>query len=126
METTEPNPTWDAGAHSEAVDAIEAAVGGVTYRVWGADWCGDCRAALPDFFAALAAAGVPDDEIEVYEVDRNKNGELVEAYDVTYIPTIVVESDGDSPEEIGRFEESEDRPVAQYVADLLLDADVLA
>ena len=137
METTKPNPTWDAEAHSETVDVMEAAVGEVTYRIWGADWCGDCRAALPDFFAALEAAGVPDDEIEVYEVDENKDAELVEAYDVTLIPTIVVErsSTGDRTqsdnvveqdgEEIARFEESEDRPAAQFVAEHLLEADVM-
>ncbi len=123
METTEPNPTWDAAAHSEVVDAIEAGVGEVTYRVWGADWCGDCRAALPDFFAALEAAGVPDEEVEVYEVDRDKEGPNVEAYDVSLIPTVVVEHDD---EEVARFEESEDRPAAAYVADRLLEADVMA
>jgi thiol-disulfide isomerase/thioredoxin len=125
METTQPSPTWDAAAHSETVDAMEAAVGEVTYRVWGADWCGDCRATLPDFFAALEAAGVPDDEIEVYEVDEKKDGEQVEAYDVTHIPTIVVEHD-ERGETIARFEESEDRPAAQFVGERLLDADVMA
>ncbi|UPW00333.1 thioredoxin family protein [Halorussus gelatinilyticus] len=123
METTEPNPTWDAAAHSEVVDAFEAGVGEVTYRVWGADWCGDCRSALPDFFAALEAAGVADDQIEVYEVDRDKQGPKVDEYDVSLIPTVVVEH-GD--EEIARFEESEDRPAAEYVAERLLDADVMA
>lgn len=125
MEITEPNPTWDAAAHSETVDAIEAAVGEVTYRVWGADWCGDCRSTLPDFFAALEAAGVPDDEVEVYEVDEQKHGEAVEAYDVTHIPTIVVERD-ETDEEVARFEESEDQPAAKYVAERLLDTDVMA
>jgi thiol-disulfide isomerase/thioredoxin len=123
METTEPSQTWDAAAHSEVVDVIEAGVAEVTYRVWGADWCGDCRAVLPDFFAALEAAGVPDDEIVVHEVDENKDGEAVEEYGVTLIPTIVVERDGD---ELARFEESEDRPAAEYVADRLLSSDVLA
>jgi thiol-disulfide isomerase/thioredoxin len=123
METTEPSQTWDAAAHSEVVDAIEAGVGEVSYRVWGADWCGDCRSALPDFFAALEAAGVSDGKLEVYEVDRDKDGPKVEEYDVTLIPTIVVEH-GD--EEIARFEESEDRPAAEYVAERLLDADVMA
>ena len=122
METTKPNPTWDAEAHSETVDVMEAGVGEVTYRIWGADWCGDCRATLPDFFAALEAAGVPEDEIEVYEVNEDKDGEKVEAYDVTLIPTIIVEQDG---EEIARFEESENRPAAQFVADRLLEADVM-
>ncbi|WP_137287424.1 thioredoxin family protein [Halorussus salinisoli] len=122
METTEPNPTWDADAHSETVDVLESAVAEIDVRVWSADWCGDCRAVLPDFFAALEAAGVPSDEVEVYEVDENKDGEKVEEYDVSLIPTIVVER-GD--EEIARFEESEDRPAAQYVADRLLDSDVM-
>jgi thiol-disulfide isomerase/thioredoxin len=125
MESTEPTPTWDAAAHSETVDAFEAAVGEVTYRVWGADWCGDCRSTLPDFFAALEAAGVPDDKVEVYEVDEEKQGEGVEAYDVTHIPTIVAERD-ETGEEVARFEESEDQPAAQYVAERLLDADVMA
>ncbi|WP_276282030.1 thioredoxin family protein [Halorussus caseinilyticus] len=122
METTEPNPTWDAKAHSETVDVLESAVAEVTIRVWGADWCGDCRAALPDFFAALESAGVPNDEVEVYEVDQNKDGEKVDEYDVSLIPTIVVERDG---EEVARFEESEDRPAAQYLADQLVDSDAM-
>jgi len=122
METTEPNPTWDAQAHSDVVDAIESAVGEVDYEVWGADWCTDCRAVLPDFFAALEAAGVRDEEIAVHEVDEDKNGEAVKEYKVTRIPTIVVEQDD---EELARFEESEDYPAAQYVADRLLDADVM-
>ena len=122
METTEPNPTWDAQAHSDVVDAIESAVGEVDYEVWGADWCKDCRAVLPDFFAALEAAGVQDEEIAVHEVDEDKSGEAVEEYEVTRIPTIVVEQDD---EELARFEESEDYPAAQYVADRLLDADVM-
>lgn len=122
MDTTQPNPTWDAEAHSETVDIVEAAVGEVTFRVWGADWCGDCRAVLPDFFAALEAAGVPNDEIAVYEVDEDKDGEKVDEYDVSLIPTIVVER-GD--EEVARFEESEDQPAAQYIAERLHDSDVM-
>ncbi|NEU57133.1 thioredoxin family protein [Halorussus sp. MSC15.2] len=122
MDATQPDPTWDAEAHSESVDIIEAAVGEVTYRVWGADWCGDCHDVLPDFFAALEAAGVPNDEIDVHEVDENKDGEGVEEYDVTLIPTIVVER-GD--EEVARFEESEDRPAARYLAQRLHDSDVM-
>lgn len=121
MEMTEPTPTWDAEAHSETVDALEAAVGEVTVHVWGADWCGDCRSELPDFFAAVNAAGLSD-EITVHEVDREKQGELVDAYDVTHIPTIVVERDGET---LVRFEENEDRPAADYVARRLLEEDAL-
>ncbi|WP_115863580.1 TlpA family protein disulfide reductase [Halorussus litoreus] len=127
MDSTEPSPSWDAAAHSEVVDAFEVAVGEVTYRVWGADWCGDCHDTLPDFFAALEAAGVPDDEVSVHEVDEDKQGERVDDYEVTLIPTIVAEREVDGESRIvARFEESEDRPAAEYVAEKLLDADVLA
>lgn len=133
MESTEPASSWDAAAHSEVVDAFEAAVGEVTYHIWGADWCGDCHDTLPDFFAALEAAGVPDAEVGVHEVDDDKQGERVDEYDVTLIPTIVAEREVEAGEDetgesriVARFEESEDRPAAEYVAEKLLDADVLA
>ncbi|WP_423744901.1 thioredoxin family protein (plasmid) [Haladaptatus sp. SPP-AMP-3] len=123
MESTVPNPEWDASEHSETINAFESGLGELTYRVWGADWCGDCRSRLPDFFAALDAAGVEDERIHVYEVDDEKIGELTEEYDVTLIPTIVVERAG---EEIARFEEQEERPAAEYVAHELFESDALA
>jgi thiol-disulfide isomerase/thioredoxin len=123
MESTEPNPEWDASEHSETIDAFESGLGELTYRVWGADWCGDCQSCLPDFFAALEAAGVEDERVRVYEVDDDKNGELTEEYDVTLIPTIVVER---ADEEVARFEEEEDLPAADYLARRLLESDALA
>jgi thiol-disulfide isomerase/thioredoxin len=126
---TDPTSTWDPAEHSETVDAFEAAVGEVTYRVWGADWCGDCLSELPDFFAALDAAGVSDDHVTVHEVDEDKDGELVEEYDVELIPTVVVErqiEDGGEAEEVARFEEEADRPAADYLARRMIEANVLA
>lgn len=118
MQITQPNPTWDEKSYEETVDAFSALDEDTTVRVWGADWCGDCRAELPDFFAALEASDLPESAIEVYEVDREKNGELTDEYDVTLIPTVVVERDS---EELARFEESATRPAAQAVADQLHD-----
>ncbi len=123
MESTVPNPEWDASEHSGTIDAFESGAGELVYRVWGADWCGDCRSRLPDFFAALDAAGIEDDNVNVYEVDNDKNGELTEEYDVTLIPTVVVER---ADEEIARFEEKEDVPAADYLARKLLESDALA
>jgi thiol-disulfide isomerase/thioredoxin len=123
MESTEPNPEWDANEHSETRDAFESGLGELTYRVWGADWCGDCRSRLPDFFAALDAAGVEEERVHVYEVDDDKNGELTEEYDVTLIPTVVVERAG---EVVARFEEKEELPAADYLARELLESDALA
>lgn len=113
MNTTEPNPTWDAEAHADAVTTLGDLPDDADIHVWGADWCGDCRAELPDFFAALDAADVPEENVHVHPVDRDKRGELTEEYDVSRIATIVVERDG---EELARFEESAEVPAAEAIA----------
>ncbi|WP_254768122.1 TlpA family protein disulfide reductase [Salinilacihabitans rarus] len=115
LETMRPNPTWDGAAYEETVDALAARREDLRYLVWGGDWCKDCRALLPDFGAALEAAGVPDDRIEEFAVDRDKQGPGVDEYGVEYIPTIVVEDDDGT--EVARFVESEDRPPAVYLAE---------
>jgi thiol-disulfide isomerase/thioredoxin len=114
LSTLEPDPMWDAESHADAVDALGAE--NLTFRIWGGDWCGDCRQQLPQFAAALDAAGVPDERIHAYAVDREngeKVGEGIEEFGIELIPTLIVEKDG---EEIARFVESEDRPLAEYLA----------
>ena len=119
LKTMEPNPTWASEAHAETVDVLEAYSDDVVYKIWGGDWCKDCRAQLPDFGAALAAGNVPEDHIKHYELDQNKEGPGVEEYDIEYIPTVVVERDG---EEIARFVEDEPVPIAVYLAERLREA----
>jgi len=118
LETMRPNPAWSADAHEDAVEAL--AEEGLVFRVWGGDWCGDCRGQLPDFGAALDAAGVPDDRVHHYPVEKaddgSKIGPLVEEYGIERIPTVVVERDG---EEVARYVENEDRPIAAYLASRL-------
>lgn len=117
LSTLEPDPVWDATAHEDAVDAL--GIDGLVFRIWGGDWCGDCRQQLPQFAAALAAAGVPDERVHAYAVEREageKVGEGIEAYGIDLIPTVLVERDG---EELARFVESEDRPIAVYLADAI-------
>jgi thioredoxin 1 len=128
LETMEPDPTFDEEAFGDAVAAFEAVADDVVVRVWGGDWCSDCRAVLPGFGAALAAAGVPAEHILTYPTEKlddgSKTGPLVEEYDIEYIPTIVVERrDG---EELARFVEEEPVPPAVYLADRLREAGVTA
>lgn len=115
LKTLEPNPAWAAGAHEETVDVV-AAHDDLVYKVWAGDWCPDCRSQLPDFAAALDAAEVPDEQIEHYELDSDKQGPGVEEYGIEYIPTVVVERDGT---EVCRFVEDEGVPVAVYLAERL-------
>jgi thiol-disulfide isomerase/thioredoxin len=118
LATMEPNPAWDGAAYESVVETLSA--DGLVFKVWGGDWCKDCRSQLPDFGAALDAAGVPDERTDHYPVenadDGSKVGPGVEAYDVERIPTVVVERDG---EELARFVESADVPIAVYLAERL-------
>ncbi|MFC7007520.1 thioredoxin family protein [Halalkalicoccus salilacus] len=120
LETMEPNPTWDPVAHEATLKPFEERADELTIHVWGADWCGDCRAVLPDFAAALEAADVPEESIHEYEVEKlddgSKEGPKVEEYGIEYIPTIVVERAG---EEVARFVEKEPIPVAEFLAEQL-------
>jgi thiol-disulfide isomerase/thioredoxin len=126
LETMRPNPAWDAASYEDVVDVL--ARDGLTFKVWGGDWCKDCRAQLPDFGAALDAADVPDERIEHYPVEKaddgSKVGPGVEEYGIDLIPTVVVEraSEADADgEEIARFVEEESVPIAVYLADRIAD-----
>jgi thiol-disulfide isomerase/thioredoxin len=121
LESMEPNPAWDAASHADAVEALSTS--GLTFLVWGGDWCPDCRSLLPDFAAALDAAGVPDDRIRANSVDGDKDGELTDEYGVGYIPTVVVERDG---EELARFVEDEGMAIAEYLAERLRETEQTA
>jgi thiol-disulfide isomerase/thioredoxin len=114
LETMEPNPVWVADAYAESVDTLAAHADELVFKVWGGDWCKDCRALLPDFGAALEAAEVPEENVEHYPVDEDKQGPGVDEYGIEFIPTVVVERDG---EEIARFVEEEPVPIAVYLAD---------
>jgi len=118
LETMEPNPVWVRDAYADTVELLERHAADLEYHVWGGDWCTDCRAQLPDFGAALAAAGIPDSQVHHYptekEDDGSKTGPGVEEYGIEYIPTVVVEHHG---EEIARFVEEERVPIAVYLAD---------
>ncbi|MFW5964093.1 MAG: TlpA family protein disulfide reductase [Natronomonas sp.] len=120
LETMRPNPVWDADSYDDAVATFEALADDIVVKVWGGDWCKDCRSQLPDFGAALDAAGVG--AVEHYPVEKDadgtKVGPKVEEYGVEFIPTVVVE-DAETGTELARFVEDEDRPIAVYLADRL-------
>jgi thiol-disulfide isomerase/thioredoxin len=118
LTTMEPNPVWSAGAYEDTVDVLAEHRDELVYKVWGGDWCKDCRSQLPDFGAALDAAEVPEENVIHHETEKeedgSKTGPGVEEYGIEYIPTVVVERDG---EEIARFVEEEDVPIAVYLAE---------
>jgi len=119
LETMAPNPAWSADAHDDVVATLADLPDDAVVKVWGGDWCKDCRAQLPDLAAAFEAAGIGPDRIEHHPVehgDDGKVGPLVEEYDIERIPTVVIERDGT---ELARFVERADVPAATYLADRL-------
>jgi thioredoxin 1 len=133
LKTMEPNPAWAAGAHAETVERLGSRADELLFKVWAGDWCPDCRSQLPDFAAALDAAGVAEDRIEHYPVEKDEDGRKVgpgvDEYDIERIPTVVVErispdatddeeleSRAVGGEEIARFVEEEAIPIADYLA----------
>jgi thiol-disulfide isomerase/thioredoxin len=122
LETMEPNPVWTEEAYADTVDVLASLRHEVTYKVWGGDWCIDCRSQLPDFAAALDAAEVPASRVEHFPVEKeddgSKTGPGVEEYDIELIPTVVVERNG---EEVARFVEEEPVPIAVYLGRELED-----
>lgn len=121
LETMRPNPVFTADAYEEEIAVLREHADGVVFRVWGGDWCPDCRQQLPDFGAALEAAGVPEERVVHYPVEKAEDGSKVgpgvEEYAIELIPTVVVETD--DGEELARFVEAADRPIAVYLADAL-------
>lgn len=117
LDTMEPDPVFNEDAHTDTIDTL-ADHDELTYIVWGGDWCGDCRAQLPTFGAALEAAGVEDDRIEEIPVEKladgSKAGPKVEEYGIEYIPTVVVQHDD---KEIARFVEEEPVSIPVYLAE---------
>ena len=120
LETMRPNPAWDADAYADAVATFESIADDIVVKVWGGDWCGDCRSQLPDFGAAMEAAGV--ENVEHYPVEKaddgSKVGPGVEEYGIELIPTAIVEDEA-TGEELARFVEDADAPIVVHLAEQL-------
>jgi thiol-disulfide isomerase/thioredoxin len=86
------------------VASMEAAKDKVQYVVFGGTWCEDTQNILPKFFLIQEQAGVADNAISFYGVDRSKKtlGNLQAAFKITNVPTIIVMKDG---KEVGRVVE---------------------
>ncbi len=67
-------------------------------------WCDDTRVILPKFFVIQEKAGIPDDRISFFAVNRQKQttGNVASAFNIINVPTIIVMKNG---KEIGRVVE---------------------
>lgn len=76
----------------------------VSYIIFGGTWCEDTQFILPKFFKLQEKAGIPDNKITFFGVNREKQtlGNIAAAMNITNVPTIIVMKDG---KEIGRVVE---------------------
>ena len=122
-----PDSSWDPDAHTDVVETLAALGEEYVFLVWGDDGCVDCQERLPAFGAAIEAASIPDDRVIQYAVERlpegEKRGPKVEEYEIGLIPTVIVERDG---EEVARFEEEEDAPIPEFLAERLREIEASA
>ena len=86
------------------LSALLAAKGKVQFVIFGGTWCEDTQNILPKFFKLQEQAGIDDNSISFYGVDRTKKtlGNINDAFKITNVPTIIVMKDG---KEIGRVVE---------------------
>ncbi len=68
-------------------------------------WCGDSQREVPRFFKVLDEAGIKEDQVKIYAVNRRKEGVTVDLskYHIEFVPTFIVLVDG---KEKGRIVES--------------------
>lgn len=92
----------------------------VKYIVFGGTWCSDTQFILPKFFMLQEKAGIADDRITFFGVDRSKQtlGNIASALNITNVPTIIVMKNG---KEVGRVVEygktgKWDKELAEIVA----------
>ncbi len=74
------------------------------FIIFGGTWCEDTQNILPKFFVLQEKAGIPDENIALYGVDRSKHmiDNLASVMEITNVPTIIVLKNG---VEVGRVVE---------------------
>ena len=86
------------------LEAMKASKDKYQFILFGGTWCGDTQFILPKFFKLQEAAGIPDNSISFFGVNRAKQtlGNMASAFKITNVPTIIVMKDG---VEVGRVVE---------------------
>jgi thiol-disulfide isomerase/thioredoxin len=100
------SPNYNAYAPDPSVLGILAKekVRQLQFVVFGGTWCEDTQFILPRFFKLQEMSGVPDNNITLFGVNRDKKalGHIAEAFGIINVPTIIVMKDG---KELGRVVE---------------------
>src|SRR5512140_714893 len=94
------------------VQMIKSVEDSVSTLVFLGTWCPDSRREVPRFLKVADEAGIPQERIRLYALDRTKKSDdgLTDKYHIERIPTFVFLKKG---EEIGRITEAPEKSIEQ-------------
>lgn len=105
--------------NDKVIDKLKDSLNNYTIKVFFGSWCGDSKRELPRFYKVLEAANFPENQLEVFALDRTKeaykqapNGEEKDMR-VHRVPTFIFYKDG---KEVNRIVEY---PRATFEPDML-------
>jgi len=89
----------------QAMAALQEELSNYTLVVFMGTWCEDSHNLVPKLYKVLQAAEYPMQQVTLFGLDREKKGKGTahEEYKVSFVPTIIVLSQG---KEIGRITET--------------------
>lgn len=117
-------PWYDSGYKAYLPDAATVAALNKTFPqdakllVFGGSWCSDTQYLLPQFFKTTDQAGIPNEAIQLYFLDEQKQspGKLEQVHNVTHVPTFILLVNG---KEKGRIVESVQQSVEKDLLQLI-------
>lgn len=91
-------------ADSSTVQDMRSKIGKSHYTIFAGTWCEDSHNILPKYLTLLKAANIPESDITLITVDRDKKtiAGLEKAFGVTNVPTLILRQGSN---EIGRIVE---------------------
>jgi len=100
---------------------IHSLSAGVEILVFYGPWCSDSKKQVPVLLRIAEKAGIPDERIRYYAVDRSKksNDGLTERYAIEKVPTFIFLKKG---KEIGRIVETPRTSLEGDMAEILVAA----
>lgn len=121
--STVPDFNWSETLAAYEPDAASIAIlkeklKGYQLLVFLGTWCEDSHRLVPQLYKVLQAAEYPLDQVRIEALDREKKGKenREQAYEVQFVPTILVFKDGVA---IGRITEMVQDSVEQDLANML-------
>lgn len=114
--------TYDTVRVSEEfVNLVRQLHSGVEFTVFFGTWCKDSQRELPRFLKVADMAGISDDRVRLYGVDRSKKSPdgLTEKFDIKYVPTIIFLKNGS---EIGRIIEKPHATIEEDMVFILAES----